>query len=417
MRPLLVFVLPALFLVAPPATAQADEDVGYGGAPVEIVLYGHIYDLLNKVPINTQPPIDLDLAKGFLLPTLSKSAPGIGNEQNKLYLWATPGFVEYNISTKSPRLHPEIGISTDVELDKGKSVMGYWYMSADALESTVTGEPPVHVGALPHLTVRATMRTGSGPGSDLEAGQVIAVGETTMDVVNLPGQAEVYEFVVDLGKPLMDIPRDDAFNVKFEWFQLENGEEKSVDRQWNLHTGAKFPNRVVLQVANPIHLLFVHPQFVGANKVAIHTQFNSPFGNYDVDPASLKLTIEGPTRPSRVSEPIIVQHTYIHNHHQDPVDVSWVWDFRAENALPGEYKVTVTGANLQKNAVATKSAIFTIKEGGRVGDAIGSGGNIILPASVGGEEVAEEDPATPAAPFGFLLIAAFVGALVARRRK
>lgn len=409
----------ALLLLAPLASAQAPVggpapppgDTGYAGGPVTVPLYGHIYDLLQPVPMNTQPMIDLDLARGFGSPSVTGAGP-LATPQS-LRFYSSPGLVEYNETQDGlPRHHPERGISFDVLLDPSQNVVGHWFMGVKALDAPQAGQTGgPESGLAPALTVRMTMRVGDNIGADLDAGEVIARGQATLDPSKWPVSGEPVEFVVDMGAPLLDrIPGDVSFNVLVEWFNAEtpDGSHRLTQRDWILHTGERYPNRVEVGVLNPLAIYSVRPTPVGHDRITLHAEMNSPFGNYDVDTSTVELLVEGPTTPKTIAAPFVVQKSYEHNHHYEPVTVTWVWDYRAENAAPGEYKVTVTAKNLQGTATATKSATFVIPENGR---AVGYSdtGDVVAAADA-------EAPAETPGPALMVLLGALALVAVLRRR-
>ena len=255
-RKLAIFgiIVTALLLASPTAMAQkeqygsrsGDERVLEDGArcfeatadndeTTCVVLYGHLFDLLNKVPINVQRPPDgaHDLSRGF------SSTPGYERmwNLNELILESSPGFVEYPDDVNAdPRLHPERGLSTDVQIATDVDIFGYWYLSADFDEFTGLGidtvppgsqdaEDDPGVGVMPCLTVRMKLQTGRVLGQ----GETIAAGQTTKTLItgkgvdadtsaagDLPcpeGAGEVFagrvaEFEVNMGQATGIIPQD-----------------------------------------------------------------------------------------------------------------------------------------------------------------------------------------------------------------
>lgn len=356
---------------------EAGVNSGYDGGPVEVTMYHHVYNLLDTVPMNTQPmdPASPDIAQGRTAPTISTPAgeAPISNK-NYLFMYNSPGVVHYNTSLKDPRVHPERGLGYDILLG-GDEIKAYWYMSADAAETL--SEPPVHAGAMPELQVKATLRLGDDIGGSLTDGQVVAEGTTTVNLVT-PPNGGVTEIPINLGSPKIDrIPAEESFNLQIKWAQVDQGDTEFVDRQWNLHTGTEFPNRMVWSVKNPVRMNYVHPQPIGEDKIAIHTAFVTPMGNYDVDLQNLSMEVTGPDgetvieydksqlqKGDNVRGPITVQKTYKHNSHHEPVLVTWVWNYRDAEAPPGEYEITATASNLQNSASASKTASFTVEEQG-----------------------------------------------------
>lgn len=408
----------ALALVLPLAAAQQPvgglapppEDTGYEGAPVLVPLYAHIYDLLQAVPINTQPMIDLDLARGFGTPSVSGAGPL--ETPTSLRFVSTPGLVEYNVTEDGfPRMHPERGISYDVLLDTSQPVIGHFFLGAKALDVPQAGQTAgPEAGVLAALTVRMTMRVGDDIGADLDAGEILAQGTLTLPPEKWPVSGTPVEAVVDMGTPLKDrIPGDEAFNVLIEWFNAESpdGSARATQRDWVVHTGSRHPNRVDVTVANPLALYSLRPTPLGDDRVSLHAVLNSPFGNYDVDVPNMTMSVTGPSTPRTIGAPHVVQRSFEHNHHYEPVELTWVWNYRSEGASPGTYAVSVTAQNLQKTATVTKSATFVIPEDGR---AVGFDDT--------GAEVAPQEVEEPReTPLGAALVAlaGIAVALVARR--
>ncbi|HET6403774.1 MAG TPA: hypothetical protein VFH78_03950, partial [Candidatus Thermoplasmatota archaeon] len=370
MRPRPTLVLLALLALT---TASAQEmggpapppaDTGYAGGPVLVPLYAHIYDLLQAVPINTQPMIDLDLARGFGSPSVAGAGPL--ETPSSLRLVSTPGLVEYNLTEDGfPRMHPERGISYDVLLDTSKPIVGHFYLGAKALDVPQLGETNGPEAGLLPLTVRMTMRVGDDIGADLDAGTIIAQGSAMLPPERWPINGAPAEFVVDMGTPLVDrIPGDEAFNVLIEWYNAESpdGATRVTQRDWVVHTGVRYPNRVEVHVHNPLALYSLKPTPLGNDRISIHTVLNSPFGNYDVDVRNMTMTVTGPSTPRGIGAPLVVQRSFEHNHHYEPVELTWIWNYKAEGAAPGDYTVTVTAQNLQKTATVTKTARFVLAD-------------------------------------------------------
>ncbi|MDX1611200.1 MAG: hypothetical protein R3185_02440 [Candidatus Thermoplasmatota archaeon] len=417
-------LLTALLMTVPATLAQGtedystDEDSGYDDGPVEVTMYHHVYNLLDKVPMNTQP-MDAavpDIAKGFSFPTAATpAAEAPVSNPNSLYMYNSPGPVHYNTSLREPRFHPERGLAEDLHLS-GDPMTVYWYMSADALESTA-GEGPFQAGVMPQVTVQATLRLGDDVGGNLDDGQIVAQGQTTMDIMTQPGGG-VTEIPITLDNVQMNtIPKDESFNLKIEWWQVNDGGVKYMDRQWNLHSGQDFPNRLVFTVENPIRINYVHPQPIGDRKIAFHTAFVTPFGNYDVDLNKLQFTLTdadgNQITPESLQGPIIVQKSYVHNHHFEPVLATWVWNYRADEAPAGDYTIEVEASNYQGSATASKAATFRIQEQGKAQGFSSSGEEIQALDDNAGEETNDSPLGSMVTLAGALLAAS----LIAQRRR
>jgi hypothetical protein len=182
---------------------------------------------------------------------------------------------------------------------------------------------------------------------------------------------------------------------------------RATQRDWVVHTGAQYPNRVDITTLNPLALYTLRPTPLGSDRVSLHAVLNSPFGNYDVDVANITMSVTGPTTPGQISPPRVVQRSFEHNHHYEPVELTWLWNYHLERAAPGTYTVTVTAPNLQHTASVTKTASFVIPEDGR---AVGydDAGAVVAPQ---GEDAREETPAP-----GIVLLVLAVLALALLRR-
>lgn len=411
-----------------------------------VVLYGHVFDLLNAVPANVQRPPDgaIDLSKGFT------GTPGYEPvwDFNQLDLYSSPGFVEYPPnSNEKPRLHPERGLSFDVQVSKDVPVTGYWYLSADFDEFSPAGvdnAPPgsaddPSVGILPCLEVRMVLQTGRYFGS----GDVLAEGSVTKTIVTadplganqqdtsaIPAtpcpngdtavveNGDVIEFEVDLGVANADIPRLQGFVIHVEWFNYAPGEEDNPDKvythQWNLHTGTDYVPRVLVPIKNPVEVSKVRPQFFDG-KIYIHGVFNSPWGSYDVDHGTIGVEVfdeSGAPVAANIEDPIL-RYSVDHNGHFKPVNATFPWDYKADGVAPGTYTVRVTAQNWQHTGTHVKEGQITIASDVRKSVATDSEGNSL----VGDPEAglgAEESPLGAFAPT--LVVLGLLG-LASMRRK
>lgn len=399
------------------------------------VLYAHIFDLLQWVPVNVQRPSSefyQDLAQGF---------PGVpvGHEEyhnlNELMLNSSPGFVEYLEPGTDPRIHPERGITADVVFDPDVPITGYWYLSADFDEiATVDDIPPgsgmgPDAGILPCLTVRMVLQTGqyAFKGTDL------AAGSTTKTIVSAkaaeePGESlaetecpgagpgdimtpeNVTEFEVTLD-PLSDpvvIPRGEGFVVRVEWYQFAPGnpddQNKVYQGQINVHTGVEHLARVLMPIQNALVIEKVDPVSFD-DKIYVQVQANSPWGSYDVDPASLALTLRDPlgNEIPMQHEPPLLRYSVDHGGHFEPVIAVFEWDAKAQNLAPGSYTIEATAKNWQHSATATASTPMEV-EGKRI---------IIRGPDEVPEVPAEESPLAATG----LLLTALLGLAMAMRRR
>lgn len=351
------------------------------------VLYGHLFNLLDPVPINVQFPNEQchDLDRGFT------SVPTVGPfDQAKQDLYSSPGFVEYEQGSIKdgvcdPRLHPERGITSDVIIDTSIPIMFYWYMSADTDDVSLAADPrDVNTGAMPCLEVTVQLWTGRHPGQ----GTLLAQGKSTRTVLSSkvapetdlptpdpcvdPATATIYpnlqikkvhEFPVNLGPALGNIPKVEAFVIHVEWRQFsQTGSQKFAQREWNVHTGVEYRNRLVVPVLNPQRVEEVRPQLF-EEKIYIHGVFNSPWGSYDVDPSSLKVEILKPDgsvfESSNLGEPIL-KFSVDHDAHFRPVNATFPWEYKKDNLPPGTYKIRMSSLNWQHTAGASNEATIEL---------------------------------------------------------
>ncbi|MBW3584126.1 MAG: hypothetical protein KY455_13630 [Euryarchaeota archaeon] len=405
----------------------ADDD-----ATTCVVLYGHMFDILADVLVNTQrPPVGTrDLARGFSM------TPNVEPyyDLNHLEMYSSPGFVEYqeDASLDPLVIHPERGITSDVRFARDVPVRGYWYMSADWDE--LSGQDPeADTGALACLTVRMVLATGR----DYDPENMIAEGTSTKTIVSSSLAADqerkvlaempcgedrtaevmfpqdVTEFAVEMGLPEKDIPADKGFVVLVEWYQYAPGDpddqDKVAGQGFNIRSGHHFPNRVVVPIENPVRIdeMRVAP-FNG--KLYVQAESNSPWGSYDVDPTSIRMRVidaAGNEVALKHVETPILRYDTTHAGHFKPVTATFPWDHKAEGLAPGTYTVEVEVRNWQHTAMASKSLDIEIKPK-----------EVIVPTET--EEPLGERPVpkeAPAAVFPALLASVAVALLALRRRR
>ncbi len=379
-------VLFAIFLlVAAPVAAQ---DVGIQN-PTEstpTTLFFHL-NAFQDFPINTQAPDDRyarGSTRGILAPTTTctpDSAPGqVHQSHHTLYGFSTPGYVEYDFQENGgPRIHPEKGLAGDVLLDTSAGMTGTWFLKTTVdsgrFQGAVgtTNNAPV---AVPSVVVEFTVRTGDDVSfGDVKynEGQLIANGASEPQLLvpdsnvnpsyeQMDDGSHLYEFTVPLDIVMDTIPKDESYNVRVDVRLDIPGCDSDNDSAFTpgtveLFTDADHRPRLDTAILNPLELLYIHPQFVG-NDLYIHTSFNSPWGNYDVDetPGGIEVSVEGPTEARSLVRSAFTQRHHEHDHHFEPVDVTYVWPYKLDAAQSAEYTVRVSAQNDQGTAVATGTA-------------------------------------------------------------
>jgi hypothetical protein len=362
-----------------------------------VVLYGHVFGLLNAVPINVQSPADCapDLARGF-------SGEVHLGEKNKIDLYSSPGFVEYSTERcggskdEEPRLHPERGLSSDIRVSEEVPIYGYWYLSADSAEFSPLGigsgeDAEPSMGVMPCVSVRMQMWTQRHIGQ----GTLLAEGTTTKTVVSTPQAAgdtsasnglivdpcpgadgtidpqQVTEFQVAL-EPVTEltIPEHEGYVIGVKWYQHDGGDPADdpniMQREWNLRTGSQYPNRIVMAVEDSIRIDDMRLVEFGGS-LWIVADINTPWGSYDVDTANIRLEFEDadgqPVPIDHLAEPRL-DYSVDHDGHYDPVNVRYEWDHRNEDLPPGTYTVRLVATNWQHTEDAIAERTFTLHEQG-----------------------------------------------------
>ncbi|MBW3584124.1 MAG: hypothetical protein KY455_13620 [Euryarchaeota archaeon] len=425
-----------------------DEATGVGtdGETSCVVLYGHVFDLLNAVPINIQRPIPGTdpIARGF---SGSPNAEPYW-DLNQLTLYSSPGFVEYKSDPLAePRLHPERGLTDDVKMSKDVGIIGYWYLSADFDEVSVAGGDPVvntDAGVMPCLTVRMVLQAGRV----YDGREPLASGSTTKTIVSadaagdkragetghthpcpnsdgiISEPSKVTEFKVEMEPASGDIPKIQGFLVHVEWYQFDpandpDRNQKVGQHQWNLHAGDQYLNRVLFPVKNGVRIDEVRPQFFD-NKIYIHGVFNSPWGSYDVDTGSIIVRVlnaageevANSLTSASIEDPIL-RYSVDHDGHFKPVNATFPWNFKDDDLPPGEYTIEVSTMNWQHTAAAVKTGKVIIGSSAKEVKTFDSSGEEQINAD--GSKVNEESPATPVLVPGVLLGLLAFAALRRRR--
>ncbi|MGB1697405.1 MAG: hypothetical protein ACPHK8_03295, partial [Thermoplasmatota archaeon] len=267
---------------------------------------------------------------------------------------------------------------------------------------------------VPSVKVAATIRTGDDVGlgdTAYNQGSLIGYGESpAQDLMPEPGSEGpvIYEFAVPIVFEADMIGKEDAFNIRVD-VMMDLPTCNEVDSALmpgliSVHTSKDNRPRVDLNIMNPVFVEYVHPQIQG-DRLVIHTGLGSPWGNYDVDetPGGIEVTITGPTEAKSMQRAAVVQRTHEHNHHFEPVDVTYVWPFERDEAELAEYKIDVKVWNDQRTGSSTGSAVIDLES--RTG--VDAEGNQI------GEEKSGE---TEEAPVGLLLPVLGLLGLALRRR-
>lgn len=350
-----------------------------------LVLYAHQLDLLNRGYLNTQRPAECaeDLARGF---TTAPHVEPYWNFHRKV-LSAQSGFTEYTDGcVGAAQAAGSRDYSEQLRVSDSADILGYWHLSADALEVSNVGvgsgpEQGPSTGVMPCVTVRMVLETGPHPG----AGRVIAEGETTKTILTTPdgepmpvgvqdlcpgatGEItgeEVTEFEVNLGSVAADLPPD-GFHVEVQWYQHDGGdpdnENNVVQNDWNMRTGAEHLNRILMPVRQTHHVDQLTTTTNGDGTITVDAKISSVLGRYDVDLENLRLQVidpqGAPVDLQHVQGPV-VNNTWMHVHggHLWPLEAQFLFDPEKEGFEPEGHSVRVLAANWQHTTVATHAAV------------------------------------------------------------
>jgi hypothetical protein len=314
-----------------------DPDVN--NTPVNVILYAHIQDALQRAPLNTLPPDpaqEKDVNGGFPTPTIRLREDVVNFENNWFYLYHLPKFVEYGTSAANQ----DGPLSYPLEL-VGKTIKLYWYLSPHAVPSQNSSSLPARsLGAMPNVNVYARIDTGRHPFH----GSLVAEGRTSTPImVSLPGEDYAYQFEVPLEIKNATVPPDGGFVVSINWYQFQNGENQAMQSDWRVRTGIRFAPRLVMPVGNPMKLLETESLFrAGTHYLA--TGLSPVFGAYDIDPYSLNMTYE--SGPSKVGNPAPLFYFYNPIRPQ-VVKVVWAVPSDGPPLSAGNYTFRLAAMNLQ----------------------------------------------------------------------
>lgn len=422
------WLLAALFTVLVAATpASGQVGIQNPSTSTPVTMYFHL-DAQQDFPINTQPPDDRFARADDLglvafttscLPDPTGQLGIVSQSFHTLYGFSTPGYVEYSFSEQGgPRVHPERGIANDVQLDAGAGATMYWYLQTkvfgdNRVTPSAVEDAPVVV---PQVTVRATIRSGDDVSVGAEAynsGPLIAEGvsepmnlypdSANPHYIQLEDGTNLYEFEVPLTISTATITKDEAFNVRVDVALAVPGCDTDPDQSimtsnLKTHTSPEYRPRLDWSLVNPVRIEYIHPQFVG-DALVIHTAFSSPWGNYDVDETlgGVSVRITGPSPAPSLVRTALLQRHHEHGHHFEPVDVTYSWPYKLDNAANGMYTLEIVARNDQHTAEAVGRAAFEI--GRNIG--VDSEGNEVRSAV---RDEAEDSP-LPLLPLAFALAA------------
>lgn len=297
--------------------------------------------------------------------------------------WMLPfgaALVEYDFAGNgTPRFHPERGLVRDVH---ATAAVLHWSLAI----------PDAKQGLPFHL--EAEVREGD---DTADAQHLVAHGalEGTL-------QAGLQDFVLPL-----EIEGDGRIR-KSEGFVLAVRLRDALDcaALESLRVRAvsqdAHRSRLELTTREGITIEFVHPEVAG-RVMLVHTAFNTPFGRAALDLGNVSLTIDGPTIPQELQQ-VQREDDPARGLHTEPVEMTWVWKYRDEEAADGTYNANLTVWNLGHTDSATGNAKFVL-EGGEC-YCVDEFTETNAPAAKG----------APALPLTVLALVALLGTWLRRRR-
>ncbi len=266
------------------------NDDDNSNVPVNVILYAHILDPLQRAPLNVVPP-DLsrepDVNRGMLPPTLKVEQDVLWFNNNEFLMFHMPTFVRY----EGQGLNQDGPLAYQMNLSKTGAKL-FWYMSPHIVpQNNSTASPVGSIGAMPMISVSATIETGRHAGY----GELIAQGSTSTPVmVGAPTTDYAYEFEIPLTVVLDTVPPEEGFVVQIKWNQLGDEDQEIAQNDWRIRSGPRFAPRLILPVENPMRLSEVTSIYRSGTHYLV-TDITSLFGAYDLNPFSLNMTFhDGP---------------------------------------------------------------------------------------------------------------------------
>lgn len=467
-RPVLAIAL-AAFLVSTVA-AQTVPDEEALRAEIEsrdgqdVTFYGHIFAFGRDtpMPMNTQFPVgEADYSIGTTTRCGNPPPAPADNEAcrgalaaNEQLWYSTAGFVQVKTAEEwggdYTLFHNERGLTKDIYLDTTKTPRALYHMSADfhgwLVAACVAACWNWDPGVFQDWTVEATIWHASlgelhaNASEEPDMSEVVSRGAGAYkvahgisdaidmmsfdDTVPVVGGHTVWPFHINLTweQDFIDrgsrIPKEDNLVVEWEWYQRTENPAGGVNEYiigtagagivWNVNSGEDYPSHIVLPVRNPLDVELVYPQFIHG-KLVVLSVINTPWGSYDIDPASLDLVVRDssgnkvPFKDGTLQQ--VLEQSVAHAGHYSPIKPTWVWDYAAQGLKPGDYTVSVEIANFQHSVVASTEASFTLDESGSGSATEGRSGLQTLRGNLhAGHEGTAADPnaasSTTAAPAG-----------------
>ncbi|HEX9816009.1 MAG TPA: hypothetical protein VGB18_03425 [Candidatus Thermoplasmatota archaeon] len=354
---------------APQDTDVNDPPIRSEG-PVNVVLYAHMENILSSAPLNVFPPDpehEPDLNQGFLMPSVAAPDCPTGGacwqlKTNRFNFDFCPGGIEFMDRGWFLQCHSR---ATGIPLALHTApIRVYVYVSAHAVPQQRPSESAT-VGVIPMLNVDARIVDRQLLAADATPLAVSTTGGTRVNVVSLPIDDPVYEIHVDLQPVSLEWPAqtfERIRQVQIDLTQVEVVDGGATQSEWRWHTGARYPPRVVLPIANPIDLRVEYTLREGA--LYVRGQAHSPLGGYDVNHTSFAIKQIGgpPLPPPRVTKLDYVEPAH-HDERADPVEIIWAYNLTSAAGAAYHFEVSVENQQGTYRAVNTTDYALPAFEG------------------------------------------------------
>ncbi|MBI2077653.1 MAG: hypothetical protein HYT80_04670 [Euryarchaeota archaeon] len=345
---------------------------------VNVIMYAHYEDILQPAPLNTVPPEpghETDLRGRFIMPILvTKTGAGCQVGQcldvrfdNNKFQWSfCPGTIEFTAKGWRTLCHAR-QLGAPLELGAA-SIPVYFYLSANTVPIDDGSAP--RAGVMPNVGLYARLFQGARekPLIVAEAAPPQAAGSTTLVVV--PGRPSVYELRADMRVVRPTIDEETAndgrgFTVEVLPYQVHTTVAEFAQADWRVHTGPKFPPRMILPLVEP---LSVEKQTVEREGPTLHYAVTAldALGSYDLDASTARLRVSGERElPESAIELVHVRRSTDHDGASRPVTFYYdVVPERPSGNLSFEFRVRNGQGTFE--LVATTTFEFARLEGANV---------------------------------------------------
>jgi hypothetical protein len=199
----------------------------------------------------------------------------------------------------------------------------------------------------------------------------------------IPDDNGIVQVIVPLTMHQDTIPKKEAYNVRLDWFTSDPADgavipDDQLSTGWlRLASDPEHLTRMEFNVMNPIYFSFIHPQVAGGS-LLIHAGGNSPWGTYDVNLEEVEIEViheSGTKVPDNQLKKLLNSNEHVHGLHDEDAQMTFLWDFRDNEAEVGEYtiKMKITNDAVDDNgdyaasATAQGEAKFIISETEAIG--------------------------------------------------